>query len=126
MEQPAGPAPAASIVENVRATIPWLKVMGVVNIVGGALGVLTIWGVIFAWLPIWLGVVLLKTARQAEACAQSGDAAGLTALTRWFRTCFFVGSIAAIVGLVLAALGTVTATVIGLGFSRWLLHWRGR
>uniref|UniRef100_A0A7C4GG60 DUF5362 domain-containing protein n=1 Tax=candidate division WOR-3 bacterium TaxID=2052148 RepID=A0A7C4GG60_UNCW3 len=126
MVPPAAPAPAGSVIDNIRSTIPWLKVMGVVNVVGGGLGVLTVWGVIFAWLPIWLGIVLLKTARQAEAWTRNGDPAGMESLTRWLRTCFFVGSIAAIVGLVLAALGTVTATVIGLGFGRWLLHWRGR
>lgn len=120
------PAPPENALDNIRATIPWLKVMGVVNVVGGGLAVLTIWGVIFAWLPIWLGIVLLKTARQAEVCAKGGNSVELTRLTRWFRTCFFVGSIAAIVGVVLAALGTVTATVIGLGLSRWLLHLRGR
>ncbi|MEO0086050.1 MAG: DUF5362 family protein [candidate division WOR-3 bacterium] len=88
--------------------------------------VLTVWGVIFAWLPIWLGVVLLKTARQAEDCTRSKESADLATLTLWFRRCFLVGGIAAIVGLVLAALGTATLTVVGLGFSRWLLHWRGR
>jgi len=117
--------PTDSVAENIRATVPWLKLMGVVNVIGGALGALTIWGVVFAWLPIWLGVVLLRTAQQAEVWVRSGDPAGLADLTRRLRTCFFVASVAAVVGLVLAALGTVTATVIGLGLSRWLLRWRG-
>jgi hypothetical protein len=33
----------------------WMKFLGVVSILEGALAVLTLWGILFAWLPIWPG-----------------------------------------------------------------------
>ena len=51
----------------------WMKFLGVVMIVQGILTALTIIGIIFAWLPIWLGVLLFKSAGQAESAQYSGD-----------------------------------------------------
>ena len=38
----------------------WLKFFGVMAIIMGALQVLTIWGIVLAWLPIWIGVLLFQ------------------------------------------------------------------
>ena len=51
----------------------WMKLLGVISIVQGVLAVVTVWGIIVAWLPIWLGVILFRAANEAEMAA-----AGLT------------------------------------------------
>lgn len=47
----------------------WMKLLGVISIIQGILAVLTIWGIIVAWLPIWLGVILFRAANEAEMAA---------------------------------------------------------
>jgi hypothetical protein len=44
----------------------WMKFLGVISIIQGILAVLTIWGIIVAWLPIWLGIILFRAANEAE------------------------------------------------------------
>ena len=38
----------------------WTKFIGVMFIIIGAFSVLSIWGILFAWIPIWMGVLLIK------------------------------------------------------------------
>ena len=40
----------------------WMKLIGVLSIVWGVLSALTIVGLLIAWLPIWMGVVLYQSA----------------------------------------------------------------
>lgn len=51
----------------------WMKLLGVLSIIQGVFAVFTIWGILIAWLPIWLGVILFRAANEAEM-----SAAGLT------------------------------------------------
>lgn len=44
----------------------WMKLLGVISIIQGIFAVFTIWGIIIAWLPIWLGVILFRAANEAE------------------------------------------------------------
>ena len=44
----------------------WLKFVGIVTIVSGALAALSVIGIVFAWIPIWLGVLLMQAAARAE------------------------------------------------------------
>src|SRR5690606_18391985 len=53
----------------------WLKVLAVAMIFTGAIQALTIIGILWAWLPIWLGVLLFQAAGAAELASQSGDVA---------------------------------------------------
>ena len=38
----------------------WIKFAGIMLIIGGALQVFTIWGIIIAWIPIWMGVIVIS------------------------------------------------------------------
>lgn len=51
----------------------WMQFLGIVMIIQGVLAALTIIGIIFAWLPIWLGVLLFKAAGAADSAAFTGD-----------------------------------------------------
>ena len=53
----------------------WLKFLGIVSIVSGALLAFTIIGLIFAWLPIWLGVLLFQAGDRANRAEHSDDLA---------------------------------------------------
>ena len=44
----------------------WLKFIGVMFIINGVLTALSIVGIIVAWIPIWLGILLFQIAGAAE------------------------------------------------------------
>lgn len=36
----------------------WIKFAGIMSIIMGVLSILSIWGILICWLPIWMGVIL--------------------------------------------------------------------
>jgi hypothetical protein len=51
----------------------WLKFLGILSIIGGIGQALSVVGIIFAWLPIWMGVLMYQTGSNIESAAQFGD-----------------------------------------------------
>jgi hypothetical protein len=51
----------------------WIKFIGIVLIVYGVVLAISIIGLILAWLPIWLGVLLLKASNKSRFAFFSGD-----------------------------------------------------
>ncbi|NLB57920.1 MAG: DUF5362 domain-containing protein [Gammaproteobacteria bacterium] len=82
----------------------WMKLLGVMMIISGALQVLTIVGILWAWLPIWLGVLLFQAAGAAEEASASGDVASATRATDKLRVFFMIQGILMLIGLVLVGL----------------------
>ncbi len=44
----------------------WMKFVGVVLIIAGVFYCITIIGLLFGWLPIWLGVLLFSSAKRLD------------------------------------------------------------
>ena len=59
-----------SAVAPLCLTAGWLRFLGILNIIVGVIYCLTIVGLIFGWLPIWIGITLNK----ASSSLQSGYA----------------------------------------------------
>lgn len=89
----------------------WLTFLGVLSIVYGVFMALSIVGLLFAWLPIWSGVLLIQAGNALEAARHSGDAAALTRALARLKTYFVIWGVIALVGLLL---GLAT---VGLGFG---------
>ena len=51
----------------------WIKFLGITLIIGGVLYALTIVGILFAWIPIWLGILLVGAANKLDMAYLSGD-----------------------------------------------------
>lgn len=81
----------------------WLRFIGVVTIGAAIPSVLTIVGIVFAWLPIWLGVLLF----QAGTAARSGSDEELIRMVERLRLYFIVQSIVILGALVLFALSFI-------------------
>ena len=73
----------------------------------GLQAVLTIIGILWAWLPIWLGVLLFQAAGAAEEASASGDVATATRATDKLRLFFMIQGILMLISLV--AVGLVFA-----------------
>lgn len=68
----------------------WLRLIGILLIINGAVITITGIGVLIAWLPIWLGVLLLKTAQAIRVAHQCGSQAMLELSLQRLRFTFTV------------------------------------
>jgi hypothetical protein len=102
--------------KNAKAMTGWMKFMGIMTIIGGCLQVLTIFGIVIAWLPIWMGVVLTKAGSKAGEYADKGDFASLEGMTGQLKTYFTISGILIIVSFALTIIAIVAWLVLlGLG-----------
>ncbi|MFH1502851.1 MAG: DUF5362 family protein [Candidatus Eisenbacteria bacterium] len=82
----------------------WMKFLGVLMIIYGALMVLSIVGILICWLPIWIGILLLRAAGSSEMAQISGDKYQLIEALSKLKTYFTIYGILALIGLVAAAI----------------------
>lgn len=78
----------------------WMKLLGVLMIIEGAIMVITIVGIIVCWLPIWVGILLLRSAGSIEEAQLSGDKFQLMEGMRRIKTIFTIYGVLALIGLV--------------------------
>jgi len=83
----------------------WLKLVAVMSIVYGALVALSIVGIIVAWLPIWMGVLLFQCAGQIEQANTADDAQALHNALAKLRTYFTILGVMTLIGLVVGVVG---------------------
>ncbi|MBM3313331.1 hypothetical protein FJY70_01905 [candidate division WOR-3 bacterium] len=114
---------------NAKAMSGWMKFIGIMTIIGGALNAISIIGLLWAWLPIWLGVVLTQAGAKAQEYAGKGDAASLEALTGRLKTYFVLSGIVLIASLVvgiLVAVGWLVLLATGVLSSSSLMDYINR
>lgn len=95
----------------------WIKFLGILMILYGAFLVLTIVGVIIAWLPIWLGILLNQTANRIEQAQISGDIASMVKSQNSLSTFFTVYGVLALIGIIGAVIGIIVIVSTGLLFN---------
>lgn len=82
----------------------WFKILGVISIVYGAFLVLSIVGILFAWIPIWLGVLLYQIASKVEAALSFEDEDAAMEMMEKIGLYFKILGILTVVGVVLSVL----------------------
>lgn len=82
----------------------WMKFVGVMSIIGGALQVLTIVGLIIAWLPIWTGVLLFQSASAAEQAYLGGSQDAMIRSLSKLKTYFIIMGILTLIAIILMIL----------------------
>ncbi len=95
----------------------WMKFLGVMMIIYGVLTALSIIGIIVAWLPIWMGVLLFQSAGAVERAHQSDDAAALMESLGKLKTYFTIMGVLTLIGLLLMVLAFFlggTAAIMGM------------
>ncbi len=110
------------IAEKLKSMKGWLKFLGILSIAGGALYALTIVGIIFAWLPIWIGVVLYQAGERADRYIASEDEAVLVEFMGKLNTYFTILGIAALVGFGLSLVFIVIALIMGFHSHQLFNH----
>ncbi len=98
----------AELVRSIGAPIfqgrGWLKFLGVLMIAYGVITALTIIGILFAWLPIWQGVLLYQAASLAEQSSVSGEPALLTASLGKLKVYFMIMGVLTLIGICMMVL----------------------
>jgi len=96
----------------------WIKLLGAISIVSGVLGVLSVFGIVFAWLPIWLGVLLWQSGKAVEAAHETGDAARFLESQSKLKTYFLVAGIVSLIGIILMVLAVLFFGTAWVAFVR--------
>jgi len=105
-------APDAVARKNAKGMTGWMKFMGIMTIIGGAINALTLVGILWAWLPIWLGVVLTQAGSRAQDYADKGDTASLEAMTGKLKSYFVLSGIVMIVSMAIGVLAGVVWVIL--------------
>ncbi|MCE9614098.1 MAG: DUF5362 family protein [Lentisphaerae bacterium] len=110
-EQP-GSTVAGTFIEPLYRGKRWIRFVGILSIVGGALYALSIVGIIVAWLPIWMGLLLNAAAKNIEQAYESGDEIAVVTAMEKLRLYFKIMGVLALVGLVFGAGGILLAILM--------------
>lgn len=95
----------------------WIKFLGILMIIYGAFMALTLVGIIIAWLPIWLGVLLNQTANKIEQAQISGDITAMVRSQNSLSTYFTIYGILALIGIIGAIIALIVVISTGVMYN---------
>lgn len=97
----------------------WMKLLGILNIIGGVLVALTLIGIIIAWLPIWMGVILYQAGSASEQAYFNGDKYSLVKSLNQLKLYFTINGILALIGIISWVIMLIVFLVGGLAFGEF-------
>ena len=92
----------------------WIKFLGGVLVGAGVVYAVTVVGLLFAWLFVWLGVLLWQAGSEIDRAFPEGEEVALAVAFGKLRRFFVVWGIATLVYLVVLALGLAVVGVFAL------------
>jgi uncharacterized membrane protein HdeD (DUF308 family) len=95
----------------------WMKFIGVIMIILGVLTALTIVGIIIAWLPIWIGVLLIKSANKAKSAYNFGYMPDIVESLRALNSYFTIYGVLLILYLIASIVFIIIAILFGTFFE---------
>jgi hypothetical protein len=87
------------VTTNCKDMSGWIKFLGITAIIVGGLYALSIIGIIIAWLPIWIGIILLRVATGSKEVAE-GKIESLGEMFGSLKTFFMLSGILTIISIV--------------------------
>jgi hypothetical protein len=94
----------------------WMKLVGVMSIIGGALQALTIFGIIIAWLPIWTGILLFQSANAITEAYEGDNQAAMGRSLLKLKTYFIIMGVLTLIGIIFMVF-VLFFGVLGTGLS---------
>lgn len=105
----------ANVMRPLQDAAGWMKLVGTLGIIYGVLLAITIVGLVIAWLPIWMGILLNRAADDARAAAMAGDEARAIAATNSLRTIFKVYGVIVLIGILFTLVGIIVSVAVVVG-----------
>jgi hypothetical protein len=93
----------------------WMRLIGILLIITGVVYALSIVGIIFAWIPIWLGILVTGAANKMDMAYQTGDKYSFIEAQKKIGLYFTVYGVLTLIGLILFVL------FFGVAFSTGFL-----
>ena len=113
------PGPGDETVQRVIRPINqargWMKLLAVMMFISGGLAAITIIGLVVAWLPIWMGYLLWKSAKTAENATMTGSEGEAIESLSQLKTYFIVQGVLVLIYLLFTA--AMIVLVIGLSLA---------
>ena len=91
----------------------WLRLLSIALIIIGVFQALSIVGILWAWVPIWLGVLLWQAAGSAVNATENRDESELERFLQRMKTIFTVAGVLVIISVLLSIVGTFTMLLFG-------------
>jgi len=101
----------------------WMKLLGILNIIGGVFAALTIVGIIVAWLPIWMGVILYQAGAASEQAYFNGDKYSFMKSMNQLKLYFTINGILALIGIIMWVIIFIVFVAGGLAFGEYFDHY---
>ncbi len=95
----------------------WMKLIGILMIIAGVFYALTIVGIIIAWLPIWMGVVLYQAGSSSEQAYFNGDKYSLLTSLNKLKLYFTIMGIMTLITIALMVIMLIAVLAGGLAFG---------
>lgn len=89
------------IVQPLYNVKSWLRLVGVLMMIGGILQCLTCIGLLYGWLPIWMGVLLMSTAKAIELAHDTQDASQIVVAQQKLALYFKIMGVLVLLGVVM-------------------------
>ncbi len=117
------PEPIQGLIQQISYTLydcrGWMKLMGVMFIIIGVFYAITIIGLIIAWVPIWLGVLLFQSANAAERAYETASDYELHHSLSKLKVYFIIMGILTLISIIFAILAFI------IGFMMPILQTSG-
>ena len=100
----------------------WLKFLGILSIISGVGSALSIVGILFAWLPIWMGVLMFQAGSSIESAGQFGDKFAFLRSMGNLKTYFVLQGVLTLLGIIFAVTMiciTFVLPLLGLTLIPW-------
>jgi hypothetical protein len=91
----------------------WMKLVGIILIITGVIQALSIVGLLVAWIPIWMGIMVTSAANRMDAAYREGDKYSFIEAQTKLGSYFTVFGVLLLIGLILTALLIITAISSG-------------
>ena len=114
---PVGNSTVMTVMKPLSDAAGWMKLLAVLSIISGIFIALTIIGLIIAWLPIWIGVLLMRAANDAQNAVRTGGETEAVSATGNLSTIFKIYGIITAIYLGLIALGFVIGIIAAVSSS---------
>jgi len=102
------------VTTNCKDMNGWIKFLGIAAIILGGLYALTIVGIIVAWMPIWIGVILLRVANSTREVAD-GKVESLGEMMASLKTFFLISGVATIISFVFSIIWLMVMGIAMIG-----------
>ena len=118
MEIPNAPSEKQQMIREISNPLyrskSWIKFLGILLILQGVITAATLFGLIIAWLPIWVGLILYRAAKKIEEADAKGEQADLESAMKFISQYFTIQGIFTLLGIMISISLFILAIMYGI------------